>query len=401
MKIDTLEKFLQEITYLDKNTDIYKIYRSFLSDCIDSSRFSFIVGTNDFLGVKNSNKLREFHGTYDLEGGKNKIYVYDSISDFDYILHLDKDFTEQIPIYLHIVLDANLIGIFSNFIETNGEISNSLIEKILNSDNIDIDFLFYMFEDTLNPDKSNQEKSLKKIENLCKFKSIYKDEYRKSKTLKINEHHSQGIYSSLINNASILRDSMICDYNFIYSYLILAYIEKISNNFDLEKSALNVYNLMKENGTKFIDLFCFIYEYLSKNTSDSFFKIDKNSQYDSVVKTIKSMSWDIFYYYSSRHFITQNGMSDVKFAYPIFATTDKAFTQNYRNFFNHKIGLIENTIEGKKFKSISLINEEILDFFNKFNVDQIQNANSDEKQEKSKQLKQMADDYLKKVKGVY
>ena len=112
------------------------------------------------------------------------------------------------------------------------------------------------------------------------------------------------------------------------------------------------------------------------------------------------MSWDIFYYYSSRHFITQNGMSDVKFAYPIFATTDKAFTQNYRNFFDHRIGLIENTAEGKKFKSISLINEEILDFFSKFNVDQIQNANSNEKQEKSKQLKQMADDYLKKVKGV-
>ena len=44
--------------------------------------------------------------------------------------------------------------------------------------------------------------------------------------------------------------------------------------------------------------------------------------------------------------------------------------------------------------------EEILDFFSKFNVDQIQNANSNEKQEKSKQLKQMADDYLKKVKGV-
>lgn len=156
MKIDTLEKFLQEITYLDKNTDIYKIYRSFLSDCIDSSEFSFIVGTNDSIGVEHSKKLREFHGTYDLEGGKNKIYVYDSISDFDYILYLDKDFTEQIPIYLHIILDANLIGIFSNFIETNGEISNSLIEKILNSDNIDIDFLFYMFEDTLNPDKSNQ-----------------------------------------------------------------------------------------------------------------------------------------------------------------------------------------------------------------------------------------------------
>ena len=398
--IDTLEKFLQEITYLDKNTDIYKIYRSFLSDCIDSSKFSFIIGTNDSLGVKNSNKLREFHGAYDLEDGKNKIYVYDSISDFDYILYLDKDLTEQIPICFYIILDANLIGNFSNFVETNGETSNSLIEKILNSDNIDIDFLFYMFEDTLNPIKSNKEKSFKKIENLCKFKSIDRGEYRKSKTLKINEQHSQKIYDFLIKNASILRDSMICDYDFIYSYLVLAYIEKVSNNFDLEKSALNIYNLMKANGTKFIDLFCFIHEYFSKNTSDSFFKISKNSQYDSAVKTIKSMSWDIFYYYSSRYFIAQNGMTDIKFAYPIFATTDKAFTQNYRNFFNHKIGLIENTIEGKKFKSISLINEEILDFFSKFNVDQIQNANSNEKQEKSKQLKQMADDYLKKVKGV-
>ena len=44
MKIDTLEKFLQEITYLDKNTDIYKIYRSFLSDCLDKKQKPFLQG---------------------------------------------------------------------------------------------------------------------------------------------------------------------------------------------------------------------------------------------------------------------------------------------------------------------------------------------------------------------
>ena len=90
MKIDTLEKFLQEITYLDKNTDIYKIYRSFLSDCINSSEFSFIVGTNDSLGVKNSNKLREFHGAYDLEYGSNKLCLHkDSIKPGQKVLVVD------------------------------------------------------------------------------------------------------------------------------------------------------------------------------------------------------------------------------------------------------------------------------------------------------------------------
>jgi len=49
MKIDTLEKFLQEITYLDKNTDIYKIYKYLLMSRTNFSVFTYISIIHKFL----------------------------------------------------------------------------------------------------------------------------------------------------------------------------------------------------------------------------------------------------------------------------------------------------------------------------------------------------------------
>ncbi|WP_273336829.1 hypothetical protein, partial [Campylobacter avium] len=82
-----------------------------------------------------------------------------------------------------------------------------------------------------------------------------------------------------------------------------------------------------------------------KNGNNGFFRAVKTGSFDEVRLKIHNMTWDIFFYYSMRYNFTEC-MEDAKFGYPIFATMDKHFTDNYKSLFSNKaIVIANNTVE--------------------------------------------------------
>ena len=180
-----------------------------------------------------------------------------------------------------------------------GKESHELVKQVVESSNINLNFLFYVFENIHNPNKEKHcTKSYDILDNLCKFNSLYRDEYIHNKVLKINEQYYMQMKNFLLNNFD---EKILAEYNFIYAYLIYAFVEKNSPNFDIKQSIRNILQIMQENGTNYSKLLEFIYSYLKERKNNKFFNVVKTQSYEKIKENIKNMSWDIFFYYSTRY----------------------------------------------------------------------------------------------------
>lgn len=97
---------------------------------------------------------------------------------------------------------------------------------------------------------------------------------------------------------------------------------------------------MQENGTNYSELLEFIYSYL-KNGNNVFFNVVKTQSYEKIKENIKNMSWDIFFYYSTRYQMTHVA-KEANFGFPIFVTKDKKFFENYATSFKNKMLVIKD-----------------------------------------------------------
>lgn len=139
-------------------------------------------------------------------------------------------------------------------------------------------------------------------------------------------------------------EKIFAEYHFICAYLIYAFIEKNSSNFDIKKSIHNILQIMQANGTNYSELLEFIYSYF-KNGNNVFFNVVKTQSYKKIVKGINNIGLDIFFYYSTRLQMTYFS-KEADFGFPIFATMDKKFIENYTALFENRILVIKgNTLE--------------------------------------------------------
>ncbi|HJE65595.1 MAG TPA: hypothetical protein K8V51_00845 [Campylobacter avium] len=339
-----VKEFLRKVLNLKRNKDIFDSYRNFLNACHEGEKYTFIVGTNDSIGVQQSKDIkRMIDREYDVEGKSNKIYTYDIFPNYEYFICLDPGmFSNKIfGIELSLCLDTNTAGLFSEFIETGGKHKSKIVECVSSSSNISLNILFYLLENIKDPDKQSISLRAKDIfDNLCKFNSLDRKSLD-NKVLLYNQNYYKEMRDYLLYHFD---DKIFAKYNFIYSYLVFAFLERNSANFELEKSFLYILKIMQENGTNYSELLEFIYNYF-KNGNNGFFRAVKTGSFDEVRLKIHNMTWDIFFYYSMRYNFTEC-MEDAKFGYPIFATMDKHFTDNYKSLFSNKaIVIANNTVE--------------------------------------------------------
>lgn len=331
---------------LKNNKEILDIYREFL-DLYDKDGFSdytFIVGTNDSIGVEGSKTIKNYLDKKILDGNNNIIYTYDILNSYEYFFVLKKDLKdERFGIHFSLFLDTNVAGLFSKFIETKGESTHKIIEKVMNSNFLELNFLFYYYENIKNPDKKCSEKAMNTLENLCKFNSLYRDKFAQNRSLEYNSEYFAKMYDYFkkdLKDKSNSSNKIFAEYNYIYTYLIFAFLEKNNPSFNTQDSFIHMLHIMQEAGTNYSELLEFIYDYF-KNGNNKFFRAVKTEKYDKIIEKIKNMSWDIFFYYSIRHSLSSD-LKRANFGYPIFATMDEKFTENYSLLFENKILVFKN-----------------------------------------------------------
>lgn len=335
-----IANFASEINSTKNNKDILDIYEGFLALYLntDFRNYIFVVGTNDFVGVQSSKNIKTLIKKRYFYENKKEIFTIDLLNSYEHFLILSSNFKESFGIHLSLFLDTNMAGIFSKFITSSGKQSHELVEKVATNSYVDLNFLFYLFENIYNPNKKDvNEKAYEILDNLCQFNSLYKDEYIKNKTLKHNEQYYLQMRDYLFNNFD---EKTLAEYNFIYAYLIYAFVEKNSSTFDIKKSTLNILQIMQENGTNYSELFEFVYSYF-KNSNNTFFNAVKTQTYKEIKKSLKNMSWDIYFYYSIRYQMMYFS-EDADFGFPIFVTMDKKFIENYANLFENQILAIKD-----------------------------------------------------------
>lgn len=335
---ENLIDFSNQIITLENNREIVEAYKGYLQKYshTDFGDYTFIVGTNDSIGVSDSNFIKSLSNKQ-FSIDDRTIYTYDILNNYQYCLLLNKNFEENFGIHVSCVIDTNIAGLFSKFISENK--TNGFIEEILHSPYIDLNFLCFVMENIHNPyrDLGCKDKQMSILDNLCKFNSLYRDIYIKDRTLQINDKHYSNMFNFLKNN---FQEYALADYNFVYTYLAYAFLEKNSKEFNIEYSLNRVITLMQENGTNYSELLEFIYIYF-KNGNNKFFNATNTETQEEICKKIQNMSWDIFLYYFSRYSVTHH-IEGANFGFPIFATMDKRFTENYPTLFKGKVIVLKN-----------------------------------------------------------
>lgn len=341
---DIIAQFANEINFAQNNKEILDTYKNFLvlySDT-DFKDYIFIMGTDDSIGVQSSGYIKQLIKKQYPYRDKQTIFTMDLLDSYKYFFVLSSNHKEYFGLDLSLFLDTNMAGIFANFIENSEKESHELVKQIAENPHINLNFLFYVCENIHNPNRTDTNtKACNIIDNLCKFNSIYRDEYKSNKTLNINKQHYTQMKDFLLNNFD---EKIFAEYNFICAYLIYAFIEKNSSNFDIKKSIHNILQIMQENGTNYSELLEFIYFYF-KNGNNVFFNVVKTQPYAEIVKRINNIGLDIFFYYTTRYQIA-NVAKEADFGFPIFATMDKKFIENYTALFENRILVIKgNTLE--------------------------------------------------------
>lgn len=338
-----VKEFLLEVLNLKSNKDILDSYRNFLNTCNEGEKYTFIVGTNDSIGVQQSRDIkRMIDREYDVEGKSNKIYTYDIFPNYEYFICLDPGmFSNKIfGIELSLCLDTNMAGLFSEFIETGGKCKSKIVECVSSSSNISLNILFYLLENIKYPDKQSISlRTMKIFDNLCKFNSLEREYLGGDGILRYNQNHYEKMRNFLLYDFS---DEIFAEYDFVYAYLVFAFLEKNSTNFELKESFFHILTIMQENGTNYSELLEFILNYF-KNGNNKFFRAVKTESFAEIRSKIHNMAWDIFFYYSMRYSFTQC-IEGAKFGYPVFATMDKHFTDSYKNLFNNKVIVMANNV---------------------------------------------------------
>lgn len=325
--MNIIAKFANEINLAKDNGEILATYNKFLTLYANTNfkDYTFIVGTNDSIGVQQNGYIKQLIKKQYHYKDKQNIFTMDLLNSYKYFFILTSNFKEHFGLDISLFVDTNMAGFFANFIKNNGRESHELAKQIAENPYINLFFLFYVFENIHNPNrKKTHSKADEILDNLCKFNSLYRDKYIHNKTLKINEQYYMQMRDFLRNNFD---EKILAKYNFIYAYLIYAFVEKNSPNFDIKQSIRNILQIMQENGTNYAELLEFIYSYL-KNGNNAFFNVVKTQSYEKIKENIKNMSWDIFFSYSIKYHLIYF-TEKANFGFPIFATMDKKFFENY------------------------------------------------------------------------
>lgn len=338
--MNIIAKFANEINLTKNNREILDTYKKFLTLYANTNfkDYTFIVGTDDSIGVQQNGYIKQLVKKQYHYKDKQNIFTMDLLNAYEYFFILTSNFKEHFALDMSLFVDTNMAGFFANFIKNNGQEGHELVKQVVESSNINLNFLFYVFENIYNPNrKKTHSKADEILDNLCKFNSLYRDKYIHNKTLKINEQYYMQMKNFLLNNFD---EKILAEYNFIYAYLIYAFVEKNSPKFDIKQSIRNILQIMQENGTNYSELLEFIYSYL-KNGNNVFFNVVKTQSYEKIKENIKNMSWDIFFYYSTRYQMTHVA-KEANFGFPIFATKDKKFFENYATSFKNKMLVIKD-----------------------------------------------------------
>lgn len=339
--MNIIAKFANEINLTKNNREILATYNKFLTLYANTNfkDYTFIVGTDDSIGVQQNGYIKQLVKKQYHYKDKQNIFTMDLLNSYEYFFILTSNFKEHFGLGMSLFVDTNMAGFFANFIKNNGQEGHELVKQVVESSNINLNFLFYVFENIYNPNrKKTHSKADEILDNLCKFNSLYRDKYIHNKTLKINEQYYMQMKDFLLNNFD---EKILAEYNFIYAYLIYAFVEKNSPNFDIKQSIRNILQIMQENGTNYSELLEFIYSYLKERKNNKFFNVVKTQSYERIKENIKNMSWDIFFYYSTRYQMTHFA-KEANFGFPIFATKDKKFFENYATSFKNKMLVIKD-----------------------------------------------------------
>lgn len=183
---DIIAQFANEINRAQNNGDILSVYKKFLvlySDT-DFKDYIFIVGTDDSIGVQSSGYIKQLIKKQYPYRDKQTIFTMDLLDSYKYFFVLSSNHKEYFGLDLSLFLDTNMAGIFANFIENSEKESHELVKQIAENPHINLNFLFYVCENIHNPNRTDTNtKACNIIDNLCKFNSIYRDEYKSNKTL--------------------------------------------------------------------------------------------------------------------------------------------------------------------------------------------------------------------------
>lgn len=309
-----LESFVRDIIYLTDNKEIFRIYKKYLKSGEEFKNIDFIIGINDSTTVNSSRILTSINDkVYQL---KNKLYLYNSIINFNYFLFLNSDLKEKFNAVSNIFLDTNSAGIISKFIENEGEIVDNFIMDYFREGIFNISFIFYAFENLYNPYKNMiNEKSKNILKNLCKFNSIGKNYEIYKNTIKFtyNKSYAEQMYNKFMyafdEQTNIKLSNCILKFKFgdyfcyliamfnqIYSLLLLPFTEKNGSKFNIEKSICNLYNIMHKYGCKNFSLLQFIFQYFKNDNNEFFNATDPNNAKEKIL----NMSWDILSSYTNK-----------------------------------------------------------------------------------------------------
>ncbi|MBT0881318.1 hypothetical protein, partial [Campylobacter sp. 2018MI27] len=283
-------EFVEKLQKVSSNYELLELYKRYLNKYDDFKRYSFIVGTNDKIGAVDNPLIRKYRHEpnqatfYSIKNGLKEtsqtmdLFTIDILNSYKYFMVLRSDFKEGFKVSLNMTLDTNIASFIIKFIKNN-EIDTNVfrnkddllffepfIQDILQDRVADIDIFHYIAETiSKKQDNANFQMDIlcSNIESLCKFKSLDIEHFNQTGILKYNVKHFKNMYDFFRNN---LNDFVVnIDYNYIYSYVVLAIISQNSKDFDIKKSIKHIFDYMQENGTNFSELLEFILDYFEKN----------------------------------------------------------------------------------------------------------------------------------------
>lgn len=418
---DVLKEMLYEamiigddIAYIDMYNK-YKVKYDFIKN------YSLLIGTNElqhsnfYKSIIGQIHTKKYFDSFTKDG--KKIYLVNPLSDYKNLLYISEDFKKEPYVDHTIFLDNQAVNMFVRFFDK--KIQNDFVDTQIKY-GLDLNYLLYVLEDYVNPHHRNFKPNMtfEKIYKLDVINHLNKEvfnntgeilidikriqshgfqtvdmlvEDRKSYCTHFIDQHKYNLQlqTQIINESTVKYyfdenfkevdiNQVLGDYYLIFGFVIKIIIENWKN-ISIENKLNNLYDSMVTKGRVFKHLLEFAYRYFNNNHIYSdFFKYDKKMTYDNIIQLTHNISWDIFLYSISLHFISsprkrfENIQAD--FGIGQFVTKDTPLFKSYISGYDRKIFLIKKSKIGNThdvINSPSSTTEKVEVILNEYNMQNI------------------------------